>query len=78
MSSALAMALLVIIGAALFVWWVLILFDALRTPKSQWEAAGQSQLVYIVLMALLSVIGTIAYVVVARPQLRRAVSSATS
>jgi len=65
------LALLVLVaGAALFVWWLLVLIEALRVPAAQWERAGQSQLLYVLLMVFLGIIGTIAYAVVARPQLR--------
>ncbi len=63
MSQPVITALLAAIGIAVFLWWILMLFEALRTPASKWEAAGQSQLVYVILMALLNGIGTIAYVV---------------
>ncbi|MCW2782214.1 MAG: hypothetical protein JWR35_2663 [Marmoricola sp.] len=59
-----------VVGVALFVWWLLVLIEALRTPMSQWEAGGQSQLLYVLLMVFLGVIGTILYIAVARPQLR--------
>jgi hypothetical protein len=75
MDAGLLVAIVVVIGVALFVWWLLVLIEALRTPASRWEAAGQNQIVYIVLMALLGVIGTIVYIAVARPQLRSAGSS---
>lgn len=72
MDAGLLAVIVVVIGLALFVWWLLMLIEALRTPTSQWAAAGQNQLVYILLMALLGIIGTIVYIAVARPQLRSA------
>jgi prolipoprotein diacylglyceryltransferase len=72
MSIALIQLVLVVVGLVVFVWWIRMLIEALRTPASQWEAAGQSLIVYVLLMVLLGVIGTIVYVVVARPQLRSA------
>ena len=57
---------------AIFVWWLLMLIDALKIPGTTWDAAGQSQILYVVLMAVLGVIGTILYVFVARPKLRQA------
>ena len=72
MDAGLLAVIVVVIGLALFVWWLLVLIEALRTPTSQWAAAGQNQIIYIALMVLLGVIGTIVYVAVARPQLRRA------
>jgi hypothetical protein len=75
MNASVLAAVIAVVGFALFVWWILMLIEALRTPDSQWEAAGQSQLLYALVMVFLCVIGTIVYVVVARPQLRRAGSS---
>lgn len=62
--------ILLAIVLAAFVWWLLKLIEALKTPTQQWEASGQSQLVYILLMVFLGVIGTAVYVLVAQPQLR--------
>ena len=59
MDAGLLVAIVAVIGVALFVWWLLVLIEALRTPASQWEAAGQNQFVYIVLIVLLGVIGTV-------------------
>lgn len=59
-----------LIAIALFGWWLAMLIDALRTPQGQWEVARQNQLVYVLMMIFLGVIGTIVYVLVARPQLR--------
>jgi hypothetical protein len=70
MDSALLVVIVMAVGLAVFVWWLRVLIEALRTPSQQWAAAGQNQLVYIVLMVLLGVIGTLVYIAVARPQLR--------
>jgi hypothetical protein len=75
MDASVLAAIIVVVGAAVFVWWVLVLIEALRTPTSQWAAAGQNQIIYIALMVLLGIIGTIVYIAVARPQLRTAGSS---
>ena len=72
MDATVLAAIVVVIGLAVFLWWLRVLIEALRTPPSQWAAAGQNQLVYILLMAFLGIIGTIVYVAVARPQLRSA------
>ena len=53
-----------------FVGWLLVLIEAVRTPTDVWRAAGQEQLVHILLMVFLGLVGTIVYVVVARPKLR--------
>lgn len=60
---------LVVVG--LFALWVSVLVQALRIPDSQWEAADQSKIVYVLLMVLLGVLGTLLYWIVARPALRR-------
>lgn len=72
MDIAVAFLCFLIPAFAIFVWWLLMLIDALKTPGTTWEAAGQSQVLYVVLMAVLGVVGTILYVFIARPQLRRA------
>ncbi len=65
---------LVLVG--LFVLWLAVLVQALRVPDSTWEAADQSKLVYVLLMVLLGLLGTILYALVARPALRRAGAAA--
>lgn len=70
MDVMLLMLIFAVVGLALFVWWLVMLIDAVRTPTATWKAAGQEQLVHILLMVFLGVIGTIVYVVVARPRLR--------
>ncbi len=60
---------LVVVG--LFVLWLAVLVQALRIPESSWEAADQSKLVYVLLMVLLGLLGTLLYALVARPALRR-------
>lgn len=52
--------------------WLGLLVQALRIPDSQWEKADQSKLVYVLLMAVLGLLGSIVYLLVARPALRRA------
>lgn len=67
-------SLLIVIFAAValagFVFWLLMLIDALKTPASVWERAGQNQIVYIVVIVVLGFIGALVYALVARPQLR--------
>ena len=55
----------------LFVLWLAVLVQALRIPDSTWEGADQSKLVYVLLMVLLGLLGTLLYWLVARPALRR-------
>lgn len=59
-----------LIGLAITVWWLLMLIQALRTPDSVWAAAGQSKLVYVLLMIFLGWLGALLYVFIARPALR--------
>lgn len=72
MQSSVLTFIVALVGLVLFVWWIRLLVEMLRTPTSQWEAAEQSQLIYVILMVLLNVLGAILYVTVARPQLRNA------
>lgn len=65
------LGLFLLVGVAAFVWWLVALIEVVRVPSTQWEAAGQSQLVHIVLMALLGVLGTLVYWFTARPALKR-------
>jgi len=54
-----------------FVWWLIMLIEALRIPSPAWQAADQNQVLYVLLMVFLGVIGTILYMAVARPRLVR-------
>ena len=60
---------------ALFVWWVLMLIDALKVSDATWSAAGESKILYVLLMVFLGIIGTVLYVVIPRPKLRAQTSS---
>lgn len=66
--------LLVFFGivVAVFIWWLVVLLEALKIPDQVWDGAGQNKILYVLLMVILGVIGSILYVVVARPQLRAA------
>jgi hypothetical protein len=61
--------LLAAASLALFVWWLLVLIQALRVPDHDWEAAGQSKILWVLVMVLLGVLGTILFVLIARPAL---------
>lgn len=74
MASLLALIVIAVLGIAmlaLFVWWLLMLIDAIRVPVATWEAAGQNQILHVLLMVFLGIIGTIVYVAVAKPAFRR-------
>jgi hypothetical protein len=51
------------------VWWLIVLIGALRLPDEAWVDAGQSKMLWVLLMVFLGVIGTILYVVIVRPAL---------
>ena len=52
-----------------FVLWLMSLVSAVRYPDAQWQAAGQNKLVFVVIIVVLGVIGSLVYFFVARPQL---------
>ena len=52
--------------------WVWSLVDALVIPDLQWTAAGQSKLLWVLLIVFLGLLGSLLYVVLARPSLGRA------
>lgn len=67
------LALAVVIGLVaipLFLWWLYVLIEAVRTPASQWAAADQSQVVHVLLMVFLGIVGTVLYLTIARPRMR--------
>ncbi|RJS45943.1 PLDc N-terminal domain-containing protein [Nocardioides cavernaquae] len=74
--AAVFVLVLLVLMLAFFVWWVLMLIDALKVSDATWSAAGESKILYVLLMVFLGVIGTILYVVIARPKLRLQSSSA--
>ena len=63
--------LVALVGLVTFVVWIVALVDALRINEREWNRAGQSQLLWVLLIALLGVIGAILYFAMARPSLRR-------
>jgi hypothetical protein len=76
MSAPLAVILFGIVSIALFVWWLMVLIQALRVPDPDWAAAGQSKILWVLVMVFLGALGTILYVVIARPGLGRPSDSA--
>lgn len=78
MAIPLVAGIALMLAAALFLWWVLVLIEAMRTPRTDWARAEQNQLLYVLLMVFLGIIGTIVYVAVARPRLRGAAASSLS
>lgn len=57
-----------------FAFWIWMLIDALRRPSTDWEAADQNQVVYIVVIVVLGFIGAVVYALVARPRLKAVAS----
>ncbi len=58
-----------LVGLAGLALWIVALVDALRRPVSEWEAAGQNQIVWVGVIVFASLIGALIYWMVARPQL---------
>ena len=63
--------LLTVVGA----WWLWQLADAAKRPDSQWAAADQNKLVYVLLMVLLGPLGAVLYVATAKASLQDAESA---
>lgn len=61
--------LLAVVG---FAFWLWTLVDALRYSDATWKAAEQEKVLWVVLIAVLGVIGSLIYVFLPRPALRRA------
>jgi Phospholipase_D-nuclease N-terminal len=58
----------IVVGAALWLWS---LVDALRTNGQTWNAAGQNKLVWVVVIILLTLLGSVLYVAVAKRALKK-------
>lgn len=67
--------LFALISLGLFVWWLLVLVEALRVPDQAWVQAGQNKILWVLLMVFLGVLGTILYVLIVRPALPKALPS---
>ncbi len=61
--------LAVIIGLIGLGLWVMALVDALKRPATEWETAGQNQIVWVAVILFASFLGALIYWLVARPQL---------
>ncbi|QCX28829.1 hypothetical protein [Nocardioides jishulii] len=70
MSSLLFAGLLAAVSIALFVWWIMMLVEALRIPGPRWTEAGHNQVLYVIGMFLLGWLGTLLYVLIPRKDLR--------
>ena len=79
MSSLLVLLLLVLVPfLALLVLWVFTPVDAVRRPEEQWEAAGQSKVLWVVLLVVVGVVLSIVSLFSPRPQLREPESRLTA
>ena len=61
-----------LLGLAMTALWVWSLVDALRIDDRRWDAAGQSKILWVLLIVLLGLLGSILYLVIPRPALLRA------
>jgi hypothetical protein len=59
------------LGLACTVLWVWSLVEAVQISDDRWVAAGQSKVLWIVLIAVLGLLGSLLYAVMARPAVRR-------
>lgn len=71
MEASLFFGLFALVSLALFAWWLIVLIEALRAPDQAWVAAGQNKILWVLLMVFLGVLGTVLYVLIARPALAR-------
>lgn len=68
------MALMSLVALAGLVLLVMALVDMFRRPTDVWEASGQNQLVWALVVIFVTVIGPVLYLVIARPILETAAS----
>lgn len=54
---------LVLVAAAIWVWS---LVDALRIPDQRWAAAGENKVLWVVLIVVLGLLGSLLYVLMPR------------
>lgn len=62
--------LLVALGS--LVLFIVAIVDLVRQPKSAWDASGQNQLVWALVIVFVSFIGPLLYLFIARPALQEA------
>jgi hypothetical protein len=77
------MAMLGVLTIVLLAWvacvalWIWSLVDALRFADREWAAAGQTKVLWVVLIVFLGLIGSLLYVRLARPALAAVRTAAT-
>ncbi|MGH2637274.1 MAG: PLDc N-terminal domain-containing protein [Actinomycetota bacterium] len=62
-------SLIILILLAVFATWVWAIVDIVRHSTGEWEAAGQSQIVWVLVVLFLGPLGLILYLAIARPRL---------
>jgi hypothetical protein len=62
-------AVFLVVGLVTTVIWLWALVDALRISDERWAAAGQSKLIWVLVIVLLGVLGALLYALIARPAL---------
>ncbi|TIC87998.1 hypothetical protein E8D34_06815 [Nocardioides sp. GY 10113] len=72
MDILLLLLLFVLVGLAGTAFWIWSIVDAAKTADHAWDSAGQSKIVWIVLIAVLGAVASLVYVIWPRPALRRA------
>lgn len=68
MGSVVVFLLFGLLTAVLWLWG---LVDALKIPDDRWAAAGQSKLLWVLVIVFLGLLGAVLYAVIARPTLTR-------
>lgn len=63
------MGLFVALALVALGWWIMMLVDALKRPTAEWESAGLSQIVWVVVILFASFLGGLLYWFIARPQM---------
>ena len=64
-----------LIYAAIVVYWIWSIVDVVKRPDNEWRAAGQSKVLWLVLIILLGILGSVIYHVLIRRSLRNAANT---
>jgi DMSO/TMAO reductase YedYZ heme-binding membrane subunit len=64
--------IVVMFGLAVVIFHIWAIVDVLRTPADVWETAKQNQVLWAAVVLLVSLLGPILYLMIARPQLLEA------
>lgn len=66
------LAVVLVIALLSAVIWLWALVSAITTPGPVWERAQQNQIVWVVVIAVLGIVGALLYLLIAKPALTRA------